>query len=303
MNCLNNAPENTLRPSASSAVNIFFLLIAGALLLGSGCSQMSLFRRDPIGKLPSATREQPVKEIISLWEPAEGTGMDSAPCRGFAGQALFFAVGEDEPVMVDGTVTVYVFDDQGTPDQQAEPIDTFEFPAQEWAGFLRPSPSLGASYQLFIPYSRRGAHEAKCTLRLKYTPAPGQGIPIYSKNASIILAGARREPDNKLTAPELAQAHKRPSVDIEELRRVARQQLQQPEIPHSQVITAGHEISALQVEKDRLRAQTQALLGTADDRPVPWRPENRTIRPENRQGVVPASGSAPAPTHPLHSGF
>jgi hypothetical protein len=276
---------------------------ACVMLCTSGCSQLSLFRRDPIGKLPSASQTRPVKEIISLWEPAEGTGMDGLPCRGFAGQVLFFAVGEDEPVMVNGGVTIYVFDDQGTPDQQAEPIDYFEFDAREWAGFLRPSPSLGASYQLFIPYSRKGAHEAKCSLRIKYTPGEGKGIHIYSKMASIILAGTKAQPTAPAAQTEVTQAAHRPSVDVEELRRIARQQLQQPQIPQQGVTTASHTVSNLELEKSRLRHHAQAMLGTADERQVRWQPENREIRPERVQAVTPASASAPAGTHPLDSGW
>jgi len=174
--------------------------IYGGLLLlllwtSSGCQ---LLNNAKLASLPEATIEHPVVEIICVWQPGEGTGTDGLPCRGFAGQVLFFAMGEKAPVRVNGKVRVYVFDDQGTEAEQELPIHQFDFDAVAFQNFLT-NTNMGAAYQLFIPYTRKGTHAATCTLRVRYTPE--EGSRVYSKMASLNLPGTSpRKPDEPIDA-------------------------------------------------------------------------------------------------------
>ena len=90
----------------------WLLLIVGVWMpLCGGCSQLPLLSFDQRDRLPKATKSNPALEVICLWEPAEGLGLDDMPTRGFAGQLLFFGGKNAEPLRVDGEVKVYVFDD------------------------------------------------------------------------------------------------------------------------------------------------------------------------------------------------
>ena len=164
------------------------LLIVAAVPLG--CSSLeiaSLFGRQA---LYEAGPNNPVMDIICLWEPAEGRGLDNLPGRGFAGQVLFLTRGSAEPAKVDGDIRVYVFDDQGSLEEQAKPIHQFDFNSQAFDQYLYET-NFGAAYQLFMPYTRKGSHEANCALRVRFTPADG-GPPVYSKMADITLPGAKQ---------------------------------------------------------------------------------------------------------------
>jgi hypothetical protein len=152
--------------------------------LMSGCQHLMFW--DKMARLPTASEKHPVMEVICLWEQAEGTGLDGLPCRGFAGQLLFFAQGRTPPVRIDGNVRIYVFDDQGTPEEQEYPIHQFDFDAKAFQAFLT-NTNIGAAYQLFIPYTRKGGHRATCSLRVRLTPE--HGAPVYSKMARVELAG------------------------------------------------------------------------------------------------------------------
>lgn len=167
--------------------------LAVILTMTSGCQLMNTVGMQ---KVIVADAEHPVVEIIGVWQPGEGTGLDGLPCRGFAGQLLFFAMGEKSPVKVNGKVRVYVFDDQGTPQEQQQPIHQFDFDAGAFNSFYAQT-NLGAAYQLFLPYTRKGNHAAACTLRVRFTPE--EGASVYSKMATVILPGTtQRKPETTI---------------------------------------------------------------------------------------------------------
>ena len=160
------------------------------VLLAAGCSTVPLFS---FSKFHTADDNHPVGEILCVWEAAEGRGPDNLPCRGFGGQIMFFAKGYKEPVIATGDVRIYVFDEQGTNGDPSLPLHQFDFPAAAWRSFLAPS-NLGATYQIFIPYTRKGQNSASCSLRVRITPEGG--LPTYSKMATVELGGLEAEAES-----------------------------------------------------------------------------------------------------------
>ncbi len=158
------------------------------VLLLAGCAQGSIFKSR--GKeFDQSGPQHPVVKIITLWQEAEGVGLDQKTTRGFGGQVLFLTYPKQLPAKLNGgTVRVYLFDDQGPPEEQVKPIHKFEFSADAWQFQLQPS-SFGPAYGLFIPYVRKGLHEAHCSLRVQYTP--DGGVPIYSEMATVVLPGIK----------------------------------------------------------------------------------------------------------------
>ena len=142
------------------------------------------------GRVAAKVPPAPVSEIMALWQPGEGKDPDGLPARGFAGQVFFFANGSKAPVLADGDVTFYVFDDQGTPDEQARPIHQFHFAADAWQTHHVKS-GLGDSYQIFLPYTRAGRHHAVCSIRVKMQTEDGRST--LSEAANVVLSGERSE--------------------------------------------------------------------------------------------------------------
>lgn len=199
----------------------------------------------------------PVREVICLWQPADGEDLNGLPGRGFAGQILFFASGYTESVVTSGEVCILVYDDQGSAEDMTKPIHEFKFPSEVWNLYSQES-NFGAGYQVFIPYTRPGNHRAACSVRVKYTP--GNGQPIYSQVASIVLPGsddvqklARVNPPKLQPTKEAAKnsdanvvqaSHEQPATDTltisgEAMAR-ARQGSSQPDISRlSQLINAS----------------------------------------------------------------
>lgn len=168
--------------------NVVATGFALSILVNVGCSSMGVHL--PWEKsVPTASEKHPVIEVMALWQPGEGRGLDHLPTRGFAGQILFFAAGIETPVKVDGDVSIYVFDDSGSRDEQKKPIHEFNFDAGSWNTYFRDT-NFGPAYQVFIPYTRRGSHQANCAIRIKYQPKTG--TQMFSDVANIVLKGENK---------------------------------------------------------------------------------------------------------------
>jgi hypothetical protein len=163
------------------------LVAAPLLLVLAGCASTGLFKTSK-DQFPKDSPKNPIIRIVALWQPTEGLS-GNKKSRGFTGQIYFFSQNGDIPARADGDVRIYVFDDQGTPEQNAKWMHEEVFPAASWDALLCKG-TLGATYSVFVPYIRPGIHEAKCALRINYTPKSGP--PVFSDMVDIILPGVKK---------------------------------------------------------------------------------------------------------------
>jgi len=161
------------------------------VLSTAGCASVPFFGSKTV-KFEQADAKNPAVEILAFWQSSEGPGPKGVPIRGFGGQIYFFTQSKETPVAVDGSVRVYLFDDHGSPQQQSQPIATFDFDAAHWKNGAHKSP-LGPSYSIFVPYPRNDFHQATCSLRMRFSPTVGPAI--YSVPATVILSGPPAKAD------------------------------------------------------------------------------------------------------------
>ncbi len=157
-------------------------VVATCLPALAGCA--SFWNRPHVVK---ASPQNPAAEIVGLWQPAKGPGPNGLPSRGMAGRLMFFTRGNAAPVLVDGDVRIYLFDNDGPPEQQARPIHQFDFRAEDWPNFLQSS-TLGPTYNLFIPYTRGGHKQVECTVQVRFTPK--NGATVFSDMTTLTLPGS-----------------------------------------------------------------------------------------------------------------
>ncbi|MDB5385865.1 MAG: hypothetical protein JWM11_1511, partial [Planctomycetaceae bacterium] len=147
---------------------------------------------------------------------------------------------------------IYLFDDQGTEEEQSKPIYQFDFEPEAWQ--LHSSMTeLGPAYNVFIPYTRKGRNQANCALRIRYNPP--SGTPVFSQMATLTLGGTKnidlkgaKPADDeastfKSTTIDVAKSPKKmqvTQVNAEEPARSTRTTSQ----PHSALQTAGFETPA-----------------------------------------------------------
>ena len=173
-------------------------LLAGWMMVSSiGCTTLNLSKIDLRSR--KATVRHPAIHIVCIWEPAEGRDPKGIPCQGFAGQILFLNSSQ-LPVSVEGEVKVYEFDNHGTADEQAKPLHVFNFDSQSWNRHYVYG-TLGPSYNVFVPYMRRGIGDATCALRVSL--APDKGPAIFSDMTSIELLGYGNNKPVNSTVPAL----------------------------------------------------------------------------------------------------
>ena len=165
------------------------LLAATSLFLfsSSGCSSLSLPR---FGENTNASGSLKPARCLCLWQPVDSEDAAGQPVRGFGGQVYFFAADSEEPIEVNGDVRVFVFDDIGTPTQQARPKDVQDFDSFAWQSFLTES-QFGTNYTVFLPYAQASKYESVCSLRLRLVQS--DGTQLFSDMATVKLSGKPRE--------------------------------------------------------------------------------------------------------------
>lgn len=265
---------------------------AGILGLGlilaaiAGCSHLPLKSGDTVQTPGKPGDGPPPNEIICLWQPAQGSGLNGLPTRGVAGQILFFSNAGPKPIPVDGDIRIYLFDDQGTAADQGKPIHVFDVTSEEWQARLYPGP-LGPTYQAFIPYVRGGREEVHCAIQMRLTPKNGR--PVYSPMASVTLPGS---------IPKEKQATGLP---------LGTARAQGASGDSSQSGLSVRTISPRQLAAE-VRAEMAALAATAPNAPAPYVPAPSDPAAVMRAGEpAPVAGSVrsasardlPVPTEPI----
>ena len=177
--------------------SIMCLCLAGVGLTGCATSSLLKLGGEKDGTI-WATPEQPPVRMIAMWEPAEGHGVDGMPTRGFAGQILFVG-NEKSSLAVKGNVAVYVFDDVGSAEEQSKPIHRFDFSSEAW-NLHRHNGSLGTTYNVFIPYTRKDwIYQTQCSLLIRYKTEQGD---LNSEMVVVTLPGPRVPEDMREAAGE-----------------------------------------------------------------------------------------------------
>lgn len=166
----------------------FALSLTLAVMMSSclGCATLQM----PFGKrMPKASAADPATQILCLWQPGDGQDPKGMPCKGFHGQILFLSSRKATPVQIEGEVMIYIFDDQGTPEEQAKPIHRYQFDNGSWAIHLAKT-SFGPAYSVFVPYPKHGITDANCSMRVRLKPK--QGPTIFSEFSNMQLNGNKK---------------------------------------------------------------------------------------------------------------
>jgi hypothetical protein len=233
----------TLPPRSSNWARAALLGIALCFCL-TGCTAIPDFLKSDRPRVASSSH--PVTQILCLWQPGEGRDPDGLPCRGFAGQVIFLTNREPTPVVPDGDVRIYVFDDLRQADDPSKPLRQYDFTDDSWSIHRRDS-TLGPTYHVFIPYTRKGLHEALCSLRVRLTPPRGQAV--FSDMVSVTLKGRDRMPEGSVQSEYTIAPSATPNAEAEARRKTTTIALDQrpgelARTPHSADIpTAQHPLS------------------------------------------------------------
>lgn len=149
-------------------------------LCAPGCATLSSINADlpwsPEKKREQLEKTQPVR-VVSFWsEMMLNTGREK-PVRGFGGRVYFYNK-FGKPVKVDGTLSVYAYDDTAKNSETAsrgEPDMIFTYRREEFANYYSKS-EIGESYSIWLPWDAVDGEEKKISMLPKFISSSGEVI-------------------------------------------------------------------------------------------------------------------------------
>lgn len=162
------------------------VLVAWLVVAGGGCARFDLREDIPWSK---AYGQEPNKVVVT-WTDTVLSQPGRSGVRGFGGRIMFFGEDEQEPLEVDGTLTVYAFRENAATGERPQPDRKFVFPAEQFRKHYSKS-KLGPSYSVWLPWDPAGGPQEQVSLMLRFEPA--EGATVTSDLTRQLLPGVRVE--------------------------------------------------------------------------------------------------------------
>ena len=89
-------------------------------------------------------------KLVAIWTDARIQPPDRPATRGFGGRLTFFVPDRDPPVRVDGSLTVYAYEEQSLDEQETRADRKYVFTPEQFANHYGKT-KLGHSYSIWIP--------------------------------------------------------------------------------------------------------------------------------------------------------
>ncbi len=161
----------------------WFVMLALSLGSVAGCATLQLpAKLDLAG--PTDKPQTPLR-MTALWTD---TVLVEAGVVGFGGRIMFYGRGDEDPIVVEGELTVFAYDDTGDVQDEAVPARKYVFRAEDLARHYSES-KLGHSYSFWVPWGRVGGPQRQVSLIARFKSAKG-GV-VMSEMTRHLLPGAQ----------------------------------------------------------------------------------------------------------------
>lgn len=138
-------------------------------------------------KMPGqAEKPQTPQRVTALWTD---TVLVEAGVVGFGGRVMFHGRDNEDPIMVEGELTVYAYDE--TQDQQANsvPARKYVFRAEDMSKHYSKS-TLGHSYSFWLPWAPVGGPQRQISLIARFKSTAG-GVVMSEMSKHFFARGNR----------------------------------------------------------------------------------------------------------------
>ncbi|TWU65644.1 hypothetical protein V7x_11920 [Crateriforma conspicua] len=132
------------------------------LWMVGGCTTIQ-----PDWKWPSKDKPVTPEVVMPIWTDTVLHQPGKPGVRGFGGRVFFYEQEGADPIKVDGSLTVYVFDGEQLDVQQAKPLRKFVFTPEQLAKHHSKS-DLGDSYSVWIPWEKVGGPSKALSLITRF---------------------------------------------------------------------------------------------------------------------------------------
>ena len=142
----------------------------------SGCTRFDLSKNIPWASHDD--QPQAPTRITAIWTDTVLSQPNQPAVRGFGGRLMFYTADDEESIRVDGTLTVYAYDDTGKESPETEPgVPTrkYVFPSQYLSKHYSKS-SLGNSYSFWLPWDKIGGPQRNVSLITRFEAVSGEVV-------------------------------------------------------------------------------------------------------------------------------
>jgi hypothetical protein len=168
-------------------------LLAMALVGLAGCGSMDwkpskLFSLDSSWPWGDDEPEEgtPVR-MVGAWTDTVLAQPGKNPQRGFGGRLMFYGAKEERPIIVDGQLVIYAFDETGRGPTDNKPTRRYVFPPEQMPLHMSKS-DMGASYSFWLPWDEAGGPKMEVSLVCRFEPKGG--AVVTSEQTRHLLPGA-----------------------------------------------------------------------------------------------------------------
>ncbi|MFO0790140.1 MAG: hypothetical protein U0805_11855 [Pirellulales bacterium] len=168
-------------------------MLAAAMVSNLGCAKMSwkpaeMFSLD--NTWPFRDENEPQEgtptRMTATWADTVCSQPGKKSQRGFGGRVTFYEKDEKKPILVDGELVVYAFDETDREPTDTKPTRRYVFPADQIPLHMSKN-EFGASYSFFLPWDEAGGPRTEVSLICRF--APKKGSLISSEQARVNLPG------------------------------------------------------------------------------------------------------------------
>jgi hypothetical protein len=175
------------------------LALAGSLLLATGCrgpwSEDWKFKDMFDVNMTPWSKDEPKVEtprrIVDAWTDTVLHQAGKTPQRGFGGRLIFYGKKEEQPVLVDGQLVIYAFDETNRASTDNKPTRRYVFPADQMVRHLSKS-GAGPSYSVWLPWDEVGGPQKEVSLIARFEPK--KGPIVVGEQTRHILPGETNSP-------------------------------------------------------------------------------------------------------------
>jgi len=133
---------------------------------------------------------------------------NSVPMRGFAGRLMFFGPEGNKPVKVDGTLTIYGFDEAGRGPNDVKPDRKYAFSPEQLASRYD-AVKMGPAYSVWIPWDEAGGPQKEISLIVRFAPKGGR-IVLGEMTRHVLVGPTLPASDANAFAPPATEPAVRP---------------------------------------------------------------------------------------------
>lgn len=159
------------------------VIVFVAALTGSvGCAKMSwkpskMFSLD--STWPFRDKDKPQEgtpnRMVCTWTDTVMSQPGKPSQRGFGGRILFYETEEKNPIIVEGQLVVYAFDETDREPTDNKPTRRYVFPPEQVPLHMSKN-EIGASYSFFLPWDEAGGPRTEVSLICRFEPKGGAVI-------------------------------------------------------------------------------------------------------------------------------